>query len=147
MDRRGGSVDRSIGIYTMAPTNHSPTILIADDETHIVYILEGKLTQAGYRVVVARDGREALELALEHRPDLAITDLNMPIMDGLAFCRALREHPAVADLPVIMLTGRGHALCDKDRAETNIHHIESKPFSARHLLTLVQDVLPPAQAA
>ncbi|MEL7087901.1 MAG: response regulator, partial [Planctomycetota bacterium] len=62
-----------------------PTILIADDEAHIVYILEGKLTKAGYEVLVARNGEQALALALEHRPALAITDLNMPGTDGLGF--------------------------------------------------------------
>lgn len=119
----------------------SKTILIADDEAHIVYILEGKLADAGYRVLVARDGAEALTLALEHRPALAITDLNMPGTDGLAFSVALRENPTTADTPVIMLTGRGHTVPESDIARTNICHLESKPFSARHLLKLVNRVL------
>lgn len=131
----------------MSHESTAPTILIADDETHIVYILEAKLASAGYRVVVARNGQEALDLAVEHHPILAITDLNMPVMDGLAFSIALRDHPDTAHTPVIMLTGRGHTLEDADRAKTNIQHIESKPFSARHLLSLVQNVLGHSQAA
>ncbi|MEM7624244.1 MAG: response regulator [Planctomycetota bacterium] len=117
------------------------TILIADDEAHIVYILEGKLAEAGYRVVTARNGAEALKLALDHQPALAITDLNMPGTDGLEFAIGLRDHPATTDTPVIMLTGRGHTVPDEDRARTNIQHLESKPFSARRLLKLVNEVL------
>jgi len=123
------------------------TILIADDETHIVYILEAKLTKAGYHVVVARNGKDAFDLAAQHRPVLAITDLNMPVMDGLAFSIALRDHPDTANTPVIMLTGRGHTVEDADRAKTNIQHLESKPFSARHVLGLVESLLGSSQAA
>ncbi|MEM9881351.1 MAG: response regulator [Planctomycetota bacterium] len=125
----------------------NPTILIADDETHIVYILQAKLADAGFEVVVARDGREALDLARRHRPRLLVTDLDMPRMDGMTLCLALREHPETADLPVIMLTGRGHTVPDGDRARTNIRHLESKPFSARHLLDLVRQHLGDAPAA
>ena len=124
-----------------------PTILIADDETHIVYILEAKLSGAGYDVVIARDGAEALNMAIEHRPVLVITDLNMPGTDGLAFAQSLKQSPLTAETPVIMLTGRGHTLSDDELAKTNIRHLESKPFSARHLLTLVQNTLGKAQAA
>lgn len=131
----------------MNPSPSAPTILIADDEAAIVYIVEGKLAKAGYRVVVARNGQQALRLAAEHRPALAITDLNMPVMDGLAFSIALRENPDTADIPVVMLTGRGHTIPDQDRRRTNIQHTESKPFSAKHLLTLVENVLGNASAA
>lgn len=123
------------------------TILIADDEAHIVYILEGKLADAGYRVLVARDGEEATALAIEHGPALAITDLNMPGTDGLAFSKAIHADPKTAHIPVIMLTGRGHTLPEEERQQTNIQHLESKPFSARRMLGLVQSILGPAQAA
>jgi CheY-like chemotaxis protein len=125
----------------------SPTILIADDEAHIVYILQGKLTKAGYQVLTARDGGEALELARQHRPTLVITDLNMPGVDGLALCKGLRQDPRTADTPVIMLTGRGHTLPPAEREQTNILHLEAKPFSARQLLTTVQGLLQQNQAA
>lgn len=127
--------------------SENSTILIADDEAHIVYILEGRLTGAGYNVVIARNGNEALELALKHRPALVITDLNMPGTDGLQFSIALRENPATAQTPVIMLTGRGHSVPDEQRARTNICQLESKPFSARHLLSLVEQTLGQSQAA
>ena len=121
-----------------------PTILIADDEAHIVYILEAKLTKAGYRVVVARNGQEALDLARRELPDLCITDLNMPGTDGLDFSLGLRQHGPTTDTPVVMLTGRGHTVPDEQRVRTNIVHLESKPFSARALLGLVQSILDPA---
>ena len=127
--------------------SNPPTILIAEDETHIVFILEAKLSAAGFDVVVARNGRDALAAAHEHRPALAITDLNMPLMDGLEFAIALRGDPATAGIPVIMLTGRGHTVSDDDRARTNIRVLESKPFSARHLLAVVQDMVATPQPA
>ncbi len=113
-------------------------LLIADDDTHIVYILKIKLEEAGYEVHVARNGEDALALALEVRPRLVVTDLNMPVMNGLELAIALRADPATAQTPVIMLTARGHAVSDEDRARTNIQKMESKPFSARHLITHIQ---------
>ncbi len=130
----------------MPDATSPPTILIADDESHIVYILETKLSKAGYRVVVARNGAQALELALRESPALCITDLNMPGTDGLQFSLGLCQHPGTAQTPVIMLTGRGHTVSEDQRALTNIVHLESKPFSARHLLVLVESILHPAAA-
>jgi CheY-like chemotaxis protein len=128
------------------PTD-APTILIADDETHIVHILQSKFRRAGYEVLVARNGQEALDLATLHRPDLAVTDLNMPGTDGLYFARGLAQNPQTAHIPVIMLTGRGHTLSDEQRATTHIRLVESKPFSARQLLARVQGLLGIARAA
>ena len=127
--------------------SQQPTILIADDESHIVHILKTKFCSAGYDVIVARDGAEALALCQQHRPILAITDLNMPGTDGLAFAQGLAADPETHAIPVIMLTGRGHTLTDQQRASTNIRHLESKPFSARQLLAVVQHLTDASAAA
>lgn len=123
------------------------TILLADDEPHILYVLEAKLASAGFRVLSAADGRQALALALAERPELLITDLNMPIMDGLTLSQTLKNDPATSGTPVIMLTGRGHTLTQEELASTNVCHLEAKPFSARQLLTVVEDLLARRQAA
>ena len=69
-------------------------ILIVDDEMHITHVLAFKLEREGFGVVVANDGETALELARAQSPDLIITDLQMPIMDGLEMCAKLRDDPA-----------------------------------------------------
>ncbi len=116
-------------------------VVIADDDTHIVYILKVKLEEAGYDVHPTNNGEDALELAQRVRPALVISDFNMPVMDGLQFAIALRDTPETADVPVIMLTARGHAVSDEELARTNIQHMESKPFSARHLIAKAQELL------
>ena len=80
------------------------TILVADDETHILHVVSLKLRNAGYRVVTARDGQEALELAQQEKPDLLITDYHMPELSGLELCRKLKQDPATCNIAAIMLT-------------------------------------------
>jgi len=112
--------------------NH--TVLLADDEVHITHILERKFQKAGFSVVVAGDGEEALEIARENPPDLVITDLQMPYMSGIELATHLRELPGTADTPVIMLTARGYLVSEEQLSRTNIRQIVSKPFSAKRIL-------------
>src|ERR1051325_1062659 len=86
------------------------TILVADDETHILNVVSMKLRNAGYRVVTARDGREALDAALHEKPDLVITDYHMPELSGLELCRRLKDVASTCHIPAIMLTARGYNL-------------------------------------
>ena len=69
-------------------------ILVADDETHILHVVSLKLRNAGYHVLTARDGQEALEMAQSEKPDLIITDYHMPMLSGLELCRRLKQDPA-----------------------------------------------------
>ena len=82
------------------------TVLIADDEPHVRYMLEFKLSKAGYAVLTASNGRQAYELACAHRPDVVVTDYRMPGVDGLEFCVRLKENPETAGIPALMLTAR-----------------------------------------
>jgi two-component system, OmpR family, alkaline phosphatase synthesis response regulator PhoP len=124
----------------MDETNEK-TILVADDESHILHVVSLKLRNAGYRVVTAADGQEALELALQERPDLLITDYHMPQLSGLELCRKLKQDPATAGIPAIMLTARGYALESEDTEQSGIFRMLSKPFSPRNLLAAVTEVL------
>lgn len=117
------------------------TILVADDESHILSVVSLKLQNAGFRVVTARDGREALEAAQHERPDLIITDYHMPEMSGLELCRALKLEPATSNIPAIMLTARGYSLEPQDTEKSGILCMLSKPFSPRQLLATVNEVL------
>jgi len=118
-----------------------PVILVVDDEAHITHVVSLKLSNAGYDVHTAADGEEALEVALSVTPDIIITDLQMPYMNGLELCAKLKERPTTRNLPVILLTARGHALNEEEMKQTNIRQVMSKPFSPRQILDSVEALL------
>mgnify|MGYP006269752253 CR=1 FL=1 len=120
-----------------------PLILIADDEAHILHIVSLKLCNAGYAVLTAEDGDEAKALVDAHRPDLIITDLQMPFLNGLELCIALQADPQTAAIPAILLTARGSTLEPQELELTNIQSVMSKPFSPREVLALVGTLLTP----
>ena len=122
-------------------------ILVADDETHILHVVSLKLKNAGYTVLTARDGQEALELAQQERPDLIITDYHMPQLSGLELCQRLKQDPKTSHIPAIMLTARGYHLEPKDTQQSGILRMLSKPFSPRQLLSAVTEILDQAKAA
>ncbi len=117
------------------------TILVADDESHILHVVSLKLRNAGFRVLTARDGQEALEMAQQNHPDLLITDYHMPQLSGLELCQRLKQDTKTNDIPAIMLTARGYHLEPSDTEQSGILRMLSKPFSPRHLLTTVNEVL------
>jgi two-component system phosphate regulon response regulator PhoB len=121
--------------------NAGKTILVADDESHILHVVSLKLKNAGFRVVTARDGQEAFEMAQAEHPDLIITDYHMPQLSGLELCRKLKQDAATQDIPAIMLTARGYHLEPHDTEQSGILRMLSKPFSPRHLLATVNEVL------
>src|SRR6187402_2830737 len=90
------------------------TILVADDESHILNVVSLKLRNAGFRVLTARDGQEALDIALAERPNLLITDYHMPQLSGLELCRRLKQEGVMENMPTIMLTARGYHLDARD---------------------------------
>jgi CheY-like chemotaxis protein len=123
------------------------TILVADDESHILNVVSLKLTNAGFTVYTAADGQEALELATAQRPDLLITDYHMPQLSGLELCQRLRQNPSTMGIPTIMLTARGYNLEPSDTEQNGINRMLSKPFSPRQLLATVNEMLAVAEAA
>ncbi|MHC4989925.1 MAG: response regulator [Planctomycetota bacterium] len=115
----------------------SKRILVIDDEPHILQVLSLKLGNAGYEVLTAIDGESGLEEALAHQPDLIITDVQMPYLNGVELCRALVDNEKTSRIPVIILTARGYALQGENMQVPNITDVVSKPFSPRALLELV----------
>jgi DNA-binding response OmpR family regulator len=83
------------------------TILVVDDNTDNVEILRAFLTSRGFRVETAPDGRSALARMEETRPDLVLLDVMMPGMDGWEVCRVIKQHPALGDTRVVMVTAKG----------------------------------------
>lgn len=125
----------------MSDSQRPRLILAVDDEAHILHVVSLKLRNAGYDILTAQDGEEGLEVALERRPDLVITDFQMPIMTGLELCVKLKADPATSHIPALMLTARGYSLSQEDLETTNIAGVLSKPFSPREVLARVQELL------
>lgn len=119
----------------------SGLILLADDEPHITHVVERKLRSAGFEVEVARDGEEALRLAVDLGPKLVVTDLQMPHMSGIELAEALSADERTAKTPVILLTARGYFLSQQEIERTNIKRVVGKPFTARGLLETVVELL------
>ena len=118
------------------------TILVVDDEPHIVEVVCDYLKQAGYRVLTARDGQTALTLAHHEHPDLVVLDLMLPGgMDGLEVCRRMRRDPILADMPIIMLTARVEEADRLIGLELGADDYVTKPFSPREVVARVRAVL------
>jgi two-component system alkaline phosphatase synthesis response regulator PhoP len=113
-------------------------ILVVDDEPKIVQLARDYLERSQYRVLVAGEGRAALTMARQERPDLVVLDLNLPGMDGLDVCRTLRRE---SDVPIIMLTARSEETDRLIGLELGADDYISKPFSPRELVARVRAVL------
>lgn len=116
-------------------------VLVADDEIHIVQVVAIKLKNNGFDVITAENGTDALALALSEKPDILVTDFQMPGMTGLELIESLRKNPDTADMPVVMLTARGFAIEEEQKNQLKISVCLSKPFSPRELLQHVQEAL------
>ena len=113
-------------------------ILVVDDEPKIVKLARDYLEQAGFRVIAAGDGATALAQTRHERPDLVVLDLNLPGLDGLDVCRALRRE---SDVPIIMLTARVEEADRLIGLELGADDYITKPFSPRELVARVRTVL------
>lgn len=131
-----------------AKAPHRPTrILVVDDESHIVHVVSLKLRNAGYEVLTAADGEEGYDVAVQERPDLVITDYQMPFMTGLELCEKLKQTAETKAIPALMLTARGFSLNPVDLDRTNVAGVLSKPFSPREVLKKVEQLIESASVA
>ncbi|HZM68890.1 MAG TPA: response regulator transcription factor [Candidatus Cryosericum sp.] len=117
------------------------TILVVDDERDIVELIRYNLAQAGYRVVTATDGQQALELARRDRPDLVVLDLMLPVMPGTEVARILKQEEKTRAVPIVMLTARGSEVDRIVGFELGADDYVVKPFSPRELVLRVQAIL------
>jgi len=116
-------------------------ILVADNEIHIVQVVAIKFRNNGFEVITSDNAREAFELACRQKPDVIVTDLQMPGTSSLELIENLRKHPATADIPVVLLTARDFTVEDEQMSDLRISVCLPKPFSPRELLQTVNEVL------
>lgn len=116
-------------------------ILVVDDEPEAVELLQFNLAQAGFSVLTAADGAEALKQARLALPSLMVLDLMLPEIDGLEVCKMLRRDPATAAIPIIMLTAKGAEVDRILGLELGADDYLTKPFSPRELVLRVKKIL------
>jgi DNA-binding response OmpR family regulator len=125
----------------------TPLVLVADDEEDIRALVAFRLERAGYEVITAADGEEALTLATNRLPDLVVLDMMMPKATGLEVTRSLRELDETKGIPVILLTARAQEADVARGYEAGVDDYVKKPFSPQDLQLRVQTLLERRSAA
>jgi DNA-binding response OmpR family regulator len=124
-----------------------PLILVADDDEDILQLLSFRLERAGYEIVQARNGADALRLAIELRPALAVLDVMMPGLTGYEVTRELRRNEDTRAMPVILLTAKAQASDVAEGMAAGADDYVKKPFDARDLRERVERLLRPRLVA
>lgn len=112
-------------------------ILVVDDEPDILELLQYNLLKEGYEVRTAENGKQALDIAPDYRPDLILLDIMMPFMDGVETCRQLREQPSLAETIIIFLTARSEEYSEVAAFENGANDYINKPIKPRALLSRI----------
>lgn len=121
------------------PTARTPVVLVADDDDDILELVAFRLERAGYRILTARDGEQALEIALDQHPDLAVLDIMMPRLTGLEVTERIRAEGG--RMPIVLLTARVQEGDVARGLEAGADDYIKKPFSPQELRARVQAIL------
>lgn len=123
-------------------------ILIADDDDHIRLFLEKNLRDAGYEILHAGDGEEAMRMVREEQPDLVLLDLYMPKMHGYEVCRHIRADadPKISSTKIVVISVKGYATDIKTAKEVGANHYLVKPHSLKDLMAVVDKEIGPADS-
>lgn len=113
-------------------------ILIIEDDEHIVELLKFNVENNGYNASVAMDGHEGLSKAVNELPDLILLDLMLPGIDGIDICKKLKNKDRTKDIPIMMLTAKGHESDKILGLEMGADDYITKPFSVRELMTRIK---------
>jgi two-component system chemotaxis response regulator CheY len=117
------------------------TILTVDDSPSIRQMIKVVLAPLGHTVIEAGDGAQGLEKAKASKPSLVITDLNMPVMNGLEFIKALRASPAFTGLPIVFLTTESNDAVKQQAKQAGATGWITKPFTQEQLLAVVNKLV------
>lgn len=117
-----------------------PTILVADDEPDMLRFLSSQL-RTRYRVLEATDGQQAVNLAMQHLPDIILLDMMMPEKDGMQACREIRAHPACQAIPIVHLTAKADEQTKITSLEAGANDFLAKPFSVTELHVRIKNLV------
>jgi len=132
-----GTISALIEAISEPETPHEPTVMVVDDSLTVRKITSRLLEREGYRVITAKDGVDAIESLIDNVPDVILSDIEMPRMDGFDLVRNIRADARLRDVPIIMITSR---LADKHRdyaMEIGANHYLGKPYQEEELLGLI----------
>lgn len=118
----------------------SKLILAVDDEKHILRLVQINLEKAGYQVITATNGQEAVQQVQENKPDMVVMDVMMPVMDGFEALKVLKSSPETAGTPVIMLTAKAQDADVFHGWQSGADLYLTKPFNPMELLTFVKRI-------
>lgn len=118
--------------------NPSPTILIVDDEPYMIRLLQHHIERAGFHMVKATNGREALDRIRDDRPALVIMDVMMPEINGLEVLAEVRKREETRNLPVIIMTANAQRFTREQAEAAGVSAFLTKPFSPTQLMTEVR---------
>jgi len=127
--------------YLKSSAGGGEAILVAEDSAPIAALIQAALVKAGYTVLLAGDGLEALKIALAERPKLIITDSVMPRMDGYGLLRAIKANPMTSEIPVIMLTSKASTEDEEKALEFGFSDFISKPVQPVRVVSRVRHIL------
>lgn len=123
-------------VNEVSDTEDKPLLLIVDDNTDMRSYLK-MLLDTEYQIIEAENGKEGLELARAHVPDIVITDLMMPVMDGLAFAREIRKDALCNHIPLMMLTASGSLAQKLEGYQSGVDYYLTKPFDKNELVSII----------
>lgn len=140
--QRIGRDDSAIDELTQSgPENGEKSVLVVDDDPMVVKVLKEPLLKAGYRVLVANHGLEALQVVKSHTPDLIILDILMPLLDGFRTARILKFDKRFQNIPIVVLTSRATEGERKIGEQVGADEFLYKPFRPPQVLNIVQRYL------
>jgi DNA-binding response OmpR family regulator len=119
----------------------SKTVLIVDDELFMLRLLECTFIKDDFLVVQVRNGADAVSVAIQQRPQLIVMDIMMPGLDGLSAVRQLKQNEATREIPIIVLSSRGHALTRVEAEQSGAALFLTKPFSPTQLRAEAKRIL------
>ncbi|MBN2103837.1 response regulator [bacterium] len=123
------------------PDKFQKSVLVVDDDPTIIKVLKDPLTKAGYKVLVANHGLEALQVVKSHTPDLIILDILMPLLDGFRTARILKFDKRFQNIPIVVLTSRATEGERKIGEQVGADEFLYKPFRPPQVLNIVQRYL------
>jgi CheY-like chemotaxis protein len=133
------SLPGSDAVMSLAESGRRTCVLLAEDDRALRRFLEVVLERAGYQVISASDGLEAMKLVLSTPIDVVVTDAMMPNLSGHEFCRFLRNSPALSHLPVILLSALERKNINHDGEQADV--FLAKPVSGESLIECIEDLL------